>query len=790
MEPRDLDAIGIIAFNGIIKNALRLHPDGKHLLYPMGRKVVIRNIETSEQRFLNGHTNNVSALCVSPCGEYVASGQNNHLGFKAMVIVWDYKESAMRGSYETHKVSVADLCFTCNSDFLVSLGGRDDGNVIVWDVRNNSPICGSYASNDTSGNAYEIARMHVHGERFITAGDRTLKIWRVDASKRKVHGVDVEVGKLKRFINCIVVDERDEIVYCGTSSGDVIKARLNLPDELQRGESTRPPVMIGCYSKMTRDLRKMKAGEGDLYAGGVKCLLLLKDGKLMLGAGDGAVELIEIINKTTSRTQKLSKLPNTPQIFTHRAENVCSTVTSIVLYLNDFVLVGTTWCEIYQIQLSNFHMRLLITSHTSCIYSIAFPRDDSEIFATGGKNDVRLWQLKTHKEALRITVPNFVCSSLHFARGNQMLFSAWNDGTIRAFAPHNGQLYFAIHNAHTKAVSTVAVASDAATLISGGCDGQVRVWEIKDDVQRLISVLKEHRGPITSLHISHNNEDLISSSTDGTCVVWDIIRCVRKHVLMGNTMFMMAQFTPDGIQILTCGTDRKIAYWETLDCSLVREVEGSSVGTLNCIDISSDGRCFVTGSSDSTVKIWEYDSADSTHVGVSHAAIISACKFSPDGKHVVTASADGEIIIWKYSSESSEDSKSTVQTGRTASSTRRSRNGDSDKLSLRKAEGDGDAAADETTRSIKKSASSCTSDQKRLSAASDRSKGSKKEVQEERMSVCRSVRSANSKSNAVALNSCRCNDSKSDSSSSKAREMDKSKEASDLYSRRSITSNT
>lgn len=84
---------------------------------------------------------------------------------------------------------------------------------------------GSYASNDTSGNAYEITRMHVHGERFVTAGDRTLKIWRVDADKRKMRGIDVEVGKLKRFINCIAVDERDEILYCGTSSGDIIKAR-------------------------------------------------------------------------------------------------------------------------------------------------------------------------------------------------------------------------------------------------------------------------------------------------------------------------------------------------------------------------------------------------------------------------------------------------------------------------------------------------------------------------------------------------------------------------------------
>lgn len=176
---------------------------------------------------------------------------------------------------------------------------------------------------------------------------------------------------------------------------------------------------------------------------------------------------------------------------------------------------------------------------------------------------------------------------------------------------------------------------------------------------------------------------------------------------MGNTMFMMAQFTPDDIQILTCGTDRKIAYWETLDGSLVREIEGSNVGTLNCIDISPDGRCFVSGSNDCTVKIWEYYSADLLHVGTSHAAIITGCKFSADGKYIVTTSADGAVIIWKYPSEILKDSKTTNETKRIASSIHSPR--DEEKVSLQKAEDDKDIAVDQTVRSSTKSTSSCTS---------------------------------------------------------------------------------
>lgn len=109
---------------------------------------------------------------------------------------------------------------------------------------------------------------------------------------------------------------------------------------------------------------------------------------------------------------------------------------------------------------------------------------------------------------------------------------------------------------------------------------------------------------------------------------------------------MSVQFTPNNVQILTCGSDRKIGYWETLDGSLVREVEGTSVGSVNCIDISADGCYFVTGGNDCLVKFWDYMLGEIIHVGVGHAAIVTACRFSSDNKFIVTTSSDGAIIIW------------------------------------------------------------------------------------------------------------------------------------------------
>lgn len=67
---------------GNAPNGLRVHPDGKHIVYPLGNKLVVQNWETKEQFFLEGHTNVISTVAMSKSGKLIASGQINHMGFK------------------------------------------------------------------------------------------------------------------------------------------------------------------------------------------------------------------------------------------------------------------------------------------------------------------------------------------------------------------------------------------------------------------------------------------------------------------------------------------------------------------------------------------------------------------------------------------------------------------------------------------------------------------------------------------------------------------------------------
>jgi WD40 repeat protein len=70
---------------GATVRGLNIHPDGLHIVYPLGCKVVVQNWKTKNQVFLSGHTNAISAIAISPNGKYIASGQITDMGFKVSI---------------------------------------------------------------------------------------------------------------------------------------------------------------------------------------------------------------------------------------------------------------------------------------------------------------------------------------------------------------------------------------------------------------------------------------------------------------------------------------------------------------------------------------------------------------------------------------------------------------------------------------------------------------------------------------------------------------------------------
>jgi WD40 repeat protein len=154
-------------------------------------------------------------------------------------------------------------------------------------------------------------------------------------------------------------------------------------------------------------------------------------------------------------------------------------------------------------------------------------------------------------------------------------------------------------------------------------------------------------GTVTCIKIRKNGLECVSSSTDGSCIIWDLTRFVRNQVLFAPSFFNACCYFPDGSQILTSGTDRKVAYWEAFDGSLIREIQASQSDTINGLDITKDGDKFAVGGSDKIVKVYTYEEGDLVYVGKGHSTDIMKVRISPDSSHIVSVSAEGAIFRWE-----------------------------------------------------------------------------------------------------------------------------------------------
>uniref|UniRef100_A0A8C6T1Z7 Cilia- and flagella-associated protein 52 n=1 Tax=Neogobius melanostomus TaxID=47308 RepID=A0A8C6T1Z7_9GOBI len=596
-----LELESVIGFNGHVVSGLRVHPDKKHLIYPLGWTVIVKGIKDGKQEFLHGHTHNVSCIALSKNGQFIASGQVNFMRFKADVIIWDFEQRSIYAQLSLHKTKVEALSFSPNNKYLVSLGGVDDGSIVVWNIETKQAICGSPATAHTAGHCLTVKYSNNNDHIFVSAGSGTLRVWELDVSNRKIRPLECQTGKLKRVVKCIEVAEDDKFILCGTTSGDIMKVIM------------KTGLLSECGPVKTK------------YSLGVTALKLLKSGLLLVGSGSGAFTLCSSANFKILKTVELEK-----------------GVTSIALRgEGQQFFVGTESAQIYRFSYEDFKEELISTGHNCAVKDVAIPYGTSELFATCSQEDIRVWHTDKPKELLRITIPNMTCNSIDFMNDGHSIISGWNDGKIRVFAPVSGKLMLTIYNAHQMGVTAIAGAKDCKRIVSGG---GVRVWELNLNSHQMLGSMKEHKDIITSIKIKNDDKECVSASSDGTCIIWDL----DLQTVIANTFFQTVCYHPEEYQILTCGTDRKVTYWHVYDGSPIRELEGSQSGTINGLHITQDGKYFVTGGDDKLVKVWDYMEGVVTHIGTAHGGSITSLKICNNSRILVSTSADGAIMRWKF----------------------------------------------------------------------------------------------------------------------------------------------
>lgn len=199
---------------------------------------------------------------------------------------------------------------------------------------------------------------------------------------------------------------------------------------------------------------------------------------------------------------------------------------------------------------------------------------------------------------------------------------------------------------HRGHVRDVAFIGDGRSVVTGGDDGSIRVWDVATGEPRQrwdvgSAVRAVAAGPA-------NASAVAAGDAAGTIHIWDLNKGEKLRELAAHKEGVASlAWAPDGRKLASHGQDGgDVSLWE-LGTGLrallsSREIEGSS------IVFAPDGKMVALGGA--TIHLWDMATGQPLHEPNGHTGDVTALAFAPDGKVLASGGDDRTVLLWDLTS--------------------------------------------------------------------------------------------------------------------------------------------
>ncbi|KAF8585473.1 WD40 repeat-like protein [Ramaria rubella] len=193
----------------------------------------------------------------------------------------------------------------------------------------------------------------------------------------------------------------------------------------------------------------------------------------------------------------------------------------------------------------------------------------------------------------------------------------------------------------------------SALVVSGGCDKQIRVWDIKSGF--CLYVLRGHRSTVRCIKVLHGRPVAVSGGRDHTLRVWDIQAGKLLRTLEGHTDSVRC-LDVYGNQVVSGSYDCTVRLWDVDTGACLRVFNGHYHQVYT---VAFDGVRIVSGGLDTSVRVWSARSGACLALLQGHTTLVCQLQLSSRTNTVITGSADGRIIIFSIAPVTSSSPSST-----------------------------------------------------------------------------------------------------------------------------------
>jgi WD40 repeat protein/tetratricopeptide (TPR) repeat protein len=304
--------------------------------------------------------------------------------------------------------------------------------------------------------------------------------------------------------------------------------------------------------------------------------------------------------------------------------------------------------------------------HQGGIWGMAIS-PNSKLVVTAGKDSfVRIIDLAARKIVHEFRHPAET-NGVAFTPDSRYLATGCADSLIRLFDLNTGeeQAQYKGHDHGT--ITDLQFNSDGNLLASAGGDRTVRLWDVSNLKQAVLTkTLRGHTGIVFGVAISPDDRSVASGGWDGQVKMWDLqtgdVRWTwpqeqttdarpaqgslpASRMLEGHTATVWcAAWSPDGTILATGSDDKSIRLWDGKSGAPLKTLAGHKAQVRH-VAFSRDGTSLASGSFDNTIRLWDPKTGDLRET-LDDTAGVYFVAYSKDGKRLVAASAESSPRVW------------------------------------------------------------------------------------------------------------------------------------------------
>lgn len=223
----------------------------------------------------------------------------------------------------------------------------------------------------------------------------------------------------------------------------------------------------------------------------------------------------------------------------------------------------------------------------SIVYALSFS-SDGRYLAFPVRNTIEIWDVDQHARTQVLASPSeSLLTSVSFIPNSAQIVAGDKTGNLFLWDVQSEQLRFQVQ-AHEDAVSNLAITRTDNMILTASYDGTVKSLDISG---KNLKTFFDFRSPVVGLDLHPNDSLLAIGGAERTIVIINVFTGLGDNRLAEHKNWIRGlKFRPDGKEIVSCGDDSNLYFWNVKEKRPPRNVSVKGmVGWLTGLSYNQGG---------------------------------------------------------------------------------------------------------------------------------------------------------------------------------------------------------